>query len=294
MTGVLNIDKPGGITSHDVVSHVRKHTNQRRVGHAGTLDPFATGVLIVAVGSATRLIEYTRDLPKTYHTTFTLGAKSDTDDRTGEITPSNKTSHPTITDIKTSLQKFVGTIKQTPPDYAALKVQGKKMYELARAGKDIHAKPRNVTVHAIKFLHYNYPQLKLEITCGSGTYIRAIARDLGQKLNTNAYVQELRRTAIGDFTLDTAMPLSDLTKDNIAEHLLSPKTLIAHMPKIELDKSQTIDFRQGKTITIQPQANIVAVYDTNQNLIGIGENKENALQPKKVLPELTATSLENI
>jgi len=199
-SGVLIIDKPIGITSHDVINQVRKLANTRQVGHAGTLDPFATGVLIVAVGSATRLLEYTGGLPKTYQAEITLGASSDTDDKTGKLTP-----HPNKKPIDRGVvdevvQSFAGPQEQIPPIYAAIKVEGKKLYEYARAGEKVPVKPRSIIIHDIKLTNYKHPNLTIETTVSSGTYIRALARDIGESLHTSAYTKNLRRTAIGTFT----------------------------------------------------------------------------------------------
>lgn len=236
INGVFNIDKPAGITSHDVVDQIRKITRERRVGHAGTLDPFATGVLVVGIGKATRLLAHARDLTKIYRTTFILGATSDTDDRTGTITPtpspaSAGTPPPAGGEIKQALQSFLGSIEQIPPAYSAVKVQGKKLYEIARySNAEALAKAaerkRTVVIHDMKVLHYEYPTLELDITCGSGTYIRAIARDLGKNLGVGAYVQTLRRTAIGHFTITNAIALNALTAENLADYVQVPEILL--------------------------------------------------------------------
>lgn len=288
MLGALNIDKPEGITSHDAVNQIRKLTGERRVGHGGTLDPFATGVLIVAIGKATRLLEYMRDLQKTYRTAFVLGATSDTDDTDGEITKTEitKTKQITKTEITNHLKQFIGEIEQIPPAYSAVKIQGQKLYEIARAGKSAAAKPRRVTVYDIKFVRYEYPELELEITCGSGTYIRAIARDLGKNLGIGGYAKELRRTQIGAFSAENSVPLDKLTKENIAEHILPPETLVTHLPRIELQADQIKDFKQGKAIAMtryeHSPTRPLAVFSADQ-LIGIGTVTDNHLQPDKVL-----------
>lgn len=289
MFGVLNIDKPVDMTSHDVVDYVRKLTGERRVGHGGTLDPFATGVLVVAIGKATRLLEYTRALRKTYHAVCMLGATSDTDDRTGKISKfkAQHTKQIPKLNIQTILKQFTGEIEQTPPAYSAVKIQGKKMYELARSGTQVDAKSRHVTVYDIKLLHYKYPELELEITCGSGTYIRAIARDLGKNLGTGGYAKSLRRLAIGDFTAEDAVPLTGLVATNMATHLLPPEGLVSHLPHITLTESQLHGFQQGKQIaSIQPSQSTkqpTAIFDEAKNLVGTGIFTDGHLQPKKVL-----------
>jgi len=217
MSGFILYDKPAGITSHDVVDRVRRQTGQRCVGHAGTLDPFATGLLIVGVGrEATREFPKLVGLDKIYEATFVLGATSDTDDRTGNITPVPPTEPLTHKRMEETLKQFVGEISQIPPDYSAIKINGQKMYEAAREGKPLEAAPRKVTIYAIDLLSSHLllatspsllatlPSLLLRIHCSSGTYIRAIARDLGRALGTGGYVEELRRTHIGPFSIESA------------------------------------------------------------------------------------------
>lgn len=220
-SGFLLIDKPAGMTSHDVVDAVRRVTGIRRVGHAGTLDPFATGLLLIAVGSGatTRIAQFV-GLDKVYEATFVLGATSTTDDPEGVIT---KTPNPPTVSpdhLQSTLQSFVGQIEQIPPQYSAIKIHGKKMYELAREGKVIEAKPRTIIIHELSITEPitqlpHYPiTLKIRIHCGSGTYIRAIARDLGTKLGVGGYVSQLRRTAIGPFSINQAVTLEQLERSD--------------------------------------------------------------------------------
>lgn len=209
MHGFILYDKPEGLTSHDVVNRIRKQTNEKRVGHAGTLDPFATGLLIIGVGrEATREFSKLVGLDKTYEATFVLGASSDTDDKTGTITPIPFSKSITQEQIETALKQFIGDITQIPPAYSAIKIGGKKMYEAARAGKPLEAKPRRVTIFSISpRLHDSTtPRLSLSIHCSSGTYIRALARDLGKTLGTGGYVETLRRTHIGSYAIEEADP----------------------------------------------------------------------------------------
>ncbi len=216
MEGFLFIDKPAGLTSHDVVDRVRHLTGEKRVGHAGTLDPFATGLLIVGVGrNATREMQKLVGLDKTYEAVFVLGATSDTDDRTGVITPAPTKPLPLAKgELEGVLSQFIGEISQIPPTYSAIKIGGKKMYEEARKGKPMEAKARLVNIHTfeIRPLGPIGPTVKLEakITCSSGTYIRSLARDLGQALGGGGYVEQLRRTSIGPFSIQEAHTLPAL------------------------------------------------------------------------------------
>ncbi len=225
MIGFLLIDKPTGITSHDVVDCVRRLTLERRVGHAGTLDPFATGLLIVGVGrEATREMLKLVGLDKTYEAVFVLGASSDTDDVTGKIEVDKGGQGWTREDIQKALQTFVGEIEQIPPAYSAIKIGGKKMYEQARAGKPMEAEPRRVRIYSAEIASASQAGLAMTvgvtIHCSSGTYIRAIARDLGQKLGTGGYVQTLRRTRIGSIQIEQSATLESLKHDGAQSHLI--------------------------------------------------------------------------
>jgi tRNA pseudouridine55 synthase len=226
MSGFLLIDKPEGPTSHDIVDDVRKTTGERRVGHAGTLDPFASGLLIVGVGrEATRKMQKLVGLDKTYDAIFVLGASSDTDDKTGKITLVPPQEPLTQGRVQEAIKQFIGEIEQTPPAYSAIKIGGKKMYEAAREGKPMEAKARKVTIYSISEVQFipstssgnkldgiEWVVISLTIHCSSGTYIRAIARDLGQTLGTGGYVESLRRTKIGPFDIfecsESIIPIS--------------------------------------------------------------------------------------
>ncbi len=304
LIGALNINKSAHITSHDVVYEVRKIINNKsiKVGHAGTLDPFATGVLLVLIGPANRLMEYIHLLPKTYQTEITLGAASDTDDLTGKITKAKNQNKISKAKIQKTLKSFIGSIQQTPPIYSAKKVAGKKLYELARAGQINTAlakagdRTQTITIHSIDILQYEYPILKLEVTCGSGTYIRSLARDIGISLHTNAYVSKLIRTAIGpvkqfsdqQFIIKNSTQLNQLTNKNLISHLLPPEKLVAHLPSVTLSKNNVAQLINGQKIewgTKLPTNKPLALFDQKNSIIGIGSyNAENALlSPNKIL-----------
>ncbi|MBI2057629.1 MAG: tRNA pseudouridine(55) synthase TruB [Candidatus Yanofskybacteria bacterium] len=212
--GIYNIFKPPGPTSHDIVNLVRKISGEKRVGHAGTLDPFAEGVLIVAVGR-----EYTKKMGqllkqnKTYRAAIRLGASSDTHDLTGRIVLSENYVKPAKKDIFSALKKFTGEIIQTPPSFSAVKVKGKKAYELARKGATPKLKPRKVKIYYIKILKYKWPFLEIETKVSSGTYIRAIARDLGEVLKTGGYLEKLIRTKVGRYNIGKSVKLDRLIKN---------------------------------------------------------------------------------
>jgi tRNA pseudouridine55 synthase len=208
----LLIDKPKGITSHDVVNRVRKITGVKRVGHGGTLDPNATGLLIVAVGRefTKQLSDIAHNTQKIYEAEIRLGETRDTDDVDGEVTSTNQTIIPTKEEIEAHLQSFLGQQEQLPPQYSALKVKGKAAYAIARKGQTVALKPRTVTIYSIELLQYGYPIVKITLEVSSGTYIRAIARDLGEKLGCGAYLKELRRTKIGEYHITNALTLEKL------------------------------------------------------------------------------------
>ena len=233
LSGFLLINKPVGITSHDVVDRLRRVTSEKRIGHSGTLDPFATGLLIVGVGrDATKRLGELQKLPKTYRATLMLGATSDTGDRTGTITPfaviashseaihdrsgiatvaMGSLAMTTVTDV---LKKFTGELQQIPPMYSAKKIAGKKLYELARAGKTVDRKPVSITITRLDLLRYESPVLEIEVDCSSGTYIRTLAEDIGAALGCGAYAQELERLAIGSYHLNNAAKLDMITEQN--------------------------------------------------------------------------------
>ena len=209
---ILFINKPAGPTSHDIVDKVRRLTGERRVGHAGTLDPFAEGLLIVLVGrEATKRQSEFMKLTKEYIATLHLGAETDTQDLTGKPIkskfppPKNNSQIPSLKTVQSILKNFKGEIDQVPPVYSAIKIKGKKAYELARRGEKVELKPRKIKIYDIKILDYKWPLLELKIKCSSGTYIRSLARDIGRTLNTGAYLEKLVRTKIGRYKLKDAI-----------------------------------------------------------------------------------------
>jgi tRNA pseudouridine55 synthase len=212
ISGILNIDKPQGWTSHDVVAKVRRLSGQKRVGHAGTLDPLATGVLLVCLGQATRVSEYLMRGRKVYRAAVHLGLSTDTYDRDGQVTARAREVNVTLSRLEEALSAFVGRIEQTPPMYSALKHQGTPLYKLARQGKTVERKPRIIEIHHIKLLDWSSPVLTIEVSCSPGTYLRSLAHDLGQQLGCGAHLSSLTRLASGHFTLDEAISLDVLSK----------------------------------------------------------------------------------
>lgn len=209
MDEFILINKPIGWTSHDVVGYLRKQFPKgTKVGHSGTLDPFASGLLIVGVGrGATKRLDEFKNLPKTYEAILFLGATSDTQDKDGVITLTNIDKKYTREEIEKVLQKFIGPQLQTPPMYSAKKINGQKLYDLARKGIEVERKPNEIEIYNIELLSYDYPRLKIRVDCSTGTYIRTLAHDIGQQLGCGAYCEELTRTRIGEHTLDNAQEI---------------------------------------------------------------------------------------
>lgn len=239
--GFLTIDKPAGMTSHDVVARVRRLARQKRVGHGGTLDPAATGVLPIGLGEATRLLEYLVEGRKGYLATIELGRTTTTDDAEGETLAERPVPPLTAEQLREVLAPFTGTIMQVPPMYSAIQVDGRRMYDLARRGAASELAARPVEIDAITLLEWQPPRLTIEVSCGKGTYIRAIARDLGAALGCGAHLASLRRTAVGPLSLATAVPLATLEHepDALQQHLLPPEAAVGHLRRLDLDEEAT-------------------------------------------------------
>lgn len=224
MDGILLVDKPAGISSFGVVARVRKiiSTNtgkKAKVGHAGTLDPFATGLLIILCGKATKQADTFLKLDKSYHAILKLGQESTTADPEGEITDVDS-KIPEITEVNSVIQRFSGEIEQTPPIFSAIKVNGQRAYSLARKGLPVELKPRKTTIYEFTDIDYNYPLLSFGVSVSSGTYIRSLAVDIGKDLGVGAYLKELRRTSIGDYKIENSCSLDDIDTSNIGDRLI--------------------------------------------------------------------------
>lgn len=246
--GLLVIDKPKGITSRDVVNRLQEaFPPGTRVGHTGTLDPLATGVLVICVGPATRLGEYVQRMDKAYQARLRLGAQSDTDDTEGTIETIAVSELPQKESVIQAMQTFVGEILQTPPAFSAAKVTGRRAYDLARAGRDFTLSPRTVHVYGLDLLSYDYPWLDVEVRCGKGTYIRSLARDLGKHLGCGALVENLRRTRVGVFGLSQAHPLETASLE-LSKQLLPLAWAVAELPRLNLPAAEIAHIRQGRRV----------------------------------------------
>lgn len=248
LSGLLNINKPHDVTSRDVVNHVQQLVRPAKAGHAGTLDPLATGVLVVCVGSATRLIEYVQEQPKTYLATFLLGRESETEDIESPSVELVDPPQPSRSEIDAALPQFLGQILQRPPAYSALKVRGKRAYSLARRGQVVELAPRPIVIHRLVVRDYAYPQLSLEVECGSGTYIRSLGRDIAVALGTGAVMSELVRTTIGPFTLTDACSLPELTNETMAHLIQPPLRAVAHYPRLQLGPAEIENLGHGRPV----------------------------------------------
>jgi tRNA pseudouridine55 synthase len=271
MFGLLNVNKPAGITSRDVVNRVQRLVHPHKVGHAGTLDPLATGVLVVAIGPATRLVEYVQRMPKTYRGTFLLGRTSDTEGIEGTVRELADPPRPTTKEIQTAIERLVGTIDQVPPAYSALKLDGERAYDLARRGQAVELESRPVEIYSLALVSHSYPELTLLVQCGSGTYIRSLGRDLARSLGSDAVMLALRREAIGPFAIDTAVDGNSLTVATIQSHLLSPLIAVSQLPRIDVSADEARRLAMGQTIDNRwgrPEGEITAV-GPRQDLIAI-------------------------
>lgn len=285
--GFLNIYKPKGLTSHDVVARLRKITKVRQIGHTGTLDPFATGVLPICIGKATRLIEYLDD-DKEYLATVQFGKNTATYDLEGEITATFD-KKVTEEDVKNALKDFEGEISQIPPIYSAIKVNGKKLYDYARQGQDIEIKPRKVTISKIELKEFDKTSqsAKITVACSKGTYIRSIAYDLGAKLGCGGYLTALERTKAGKFQVNTAIKLEDLTEvSQIVENLINPLDML-NIPIHNLSENEREKVSHGMSICNSdfPDSDIV-ILSYGGRIYAIGKVEQNKILVKKVFEVL--------
>ncbi len=281
MFGFLNIYKPKGMTSHDVVSVLRKITKIKQIGHTGTLDPFAEGVLPICIGKATRLIEYLAD-EKAYIGTIQFGSATTTYDIEGEITI---TSSKEISkdDIEKALLNFQGEIEQLPPIYSAIKVDGKKLYEYARKGEEVEIKPRKICINEIKLLNFdkNSNQAEIYIDCSKGTYIRSFANDLGENLGVFGHLIKLVRVKAGDFNIENSIKLEELkSQKDVSDNLIYPLEKLNY-PKIELNQKEFEKISHGMKIEYNIQNGIIILTYENQ-LIAMAEVNQNIIKPLKV------------
>jgi len=282
--GVLLIDKPAGITSFDVIRKLRKITNIRKIGHTGTLDPFADGLLPVCVGKATKIVKYLSDKDKEYLVKIRLGKRTDTGDIDGKLI-----AEKTVPDL--NLEKITGIIpemlalkEQIPSRFSAIKINGKRAYELARQNKEIDIETRPIRIFSFEISKLELPDISYKTKVSKGTYIRVLSETYAEKLGTIAYTTELRRTMIGILKIEDAISLDKITTGNWLEYLKPLPEILSDFPKIELDSNKILDFKNGKFISYQKDdEKDVMVIDENQNCLGFADMIKGNLKPKIVM-----------
>lgn len=282
MFGFININKPKGMTSHDVVAILRRVTKIKQIGHTGTLDPFATGVLPICIGKATRLIEYLND-EKAYIATIQFGSNTDTYDIDGQVTQIfNKKI--TRSNLETVLCNFQGEIEQIPPIYSAIKVNGKKLYEYARKGEEIQIQPRKINITELTLINFNenLQTAELKVKCSAGTYIRSLAFDIGKILETGAHLIALERIQAGNFTLDKSCSLENITLETVQENLINPIKILPQK-QIEVEENELPQIKNGIALKnkISPNGETVLLTYGN-NICAVGFSEDNIISLKKV------------
>jgi len=287
VSGVLVVDKPVRLTSHDVVQIVRRGTGIRRAGHTGTLDPRASGVLVVLLGPAVRLSEFVSAEDKRYQATIHLGSSTDTYDAEGVVDGPDKEININQAEFEELLKSFEGEIEQTPPAYSAVKVKGKKAYELARKGEKVELEPRLIQVHSLELLEWALPDVVVDVHCSSGTYVRSLANDIGEQLGVGAHLTGLRRSKSGHFTLKDAVSMRQLRDDfengTWANSLIPSAEALGEWPTIELDEKQLKLVINGNRIPAEASMpDLIRAISEQGELVAILKKDGEEWQPKKV------------
>ena len=290
MNGVINVFKNTGMTSFDVVRRIKKIAKTGKVGHTGTLDPEASGVLPICIGRATKIIDYIMDSDKVYEVEFKLGLKTTTYDLEGEVVDRRDTSNLTEEEIITVVKSFVGEYSQVPPMYSALKQNGVRLYELARKGIEVEREGRLINIKSIEDIQVNNPIVKMKVTCTKGTYIRSLCFDIGEKLEVFAVMTKLKRSKTSKFSEEEAINIEDLTEDNINDYLISIEEALNSFDKITINNNYSkllingvnvYDKRLTRDKTIINK--LYRVYDEDNNFIGLGKNDGKGFKIEKLL-----------
>lgn len=289
MNGILNVLKPPGMTSHDVVSYIRKITGIKKVGHTGTLDPGAAGVLPICIGKSTKIVDFLMNDKKTYICELKFGNKTDTYDKYGSFIYDEDKNIEDIqlNDILRALESFKGEIIQKPPVYSAIKIAGKRAYDLAREGIDVEVPLRRVTIYDIKILNYEMPYLMLKIECSKGTYVRSICNDIGDILKCGAYMNFLIRTGTGFFNIENSCILQNIDKNNVKEYVISPDKAL-NMKSVYVDKVHEAKVLNGNEIRINSSIDarddeLLRIYIEPDRFIGIGRVSRGLLKIDKLI-----------
>jgi len=283
LLGILLVNKPLGISSHDVVNEIRRRFGTKRVGHAGTLDPLATGVLVVAIGPATRFLQYLPLEPKRYLAHITFGKETETYDREGAVV----SEAPVPDDLSQRLEevrpRFLGLIKQVPPMYSAVKVGGKRLYHYARSGQEVIRDPRTVHISCFDIVSSEATSVRAVVECSGGTYIRTFAHDLGQAIGCGAHLSGLVREGVGRFALCDTVPMNEASSSD----LIPLSTALPPMPICQLSEEETKHVREGRQIriSVEPNNNLVALADPNGSVFSVARLLGNVVQPECVIPE---------
>ena len=289
MDGIVNVMKPAGMTSHDVVARLRRVYHTKKVGHTGTLDPDAVGVLPVCVGQATRLVEYFTEKDKTYKVIMQFGTETNTQDASGEVTVTTELPSLSKAEFVALTEQFIGEIQQIPPMYSAIKKDGQPLYKLARQGVEVEVEPRPVVIHGIKVLMYNKESAMLEVHCGKGTYIRTLCQDLGRACGSSAHMTYLMRLSSGMFTIADAVPLARLEQSDTPEQFLQDmNTCLGEMPSVvAVDAKMTERIVNGlsqkaRGAELLPEGTVCRAVAEQGTLLAIGTVTNQAFQPNKV------------
>lgn len=288
MIGLLNIDKPPGLTSRDVVNRVQRLVRPVKVGHAGTLDPLATGVLLICLGAATRLVPYIHRYSKTYVAELLFGFRSESHDVESELVPVIGAATPTAERIRATLPQFLGRTLQTPPAHSAVKVQGRPAYKLARRGEQVELAPREIEITRLELLDLQDGRATLELECSSGTYVRSLCRDVGEALGTGGVMSQLRRTRIGPFSVEQGLGYRELTAPVIAARIEPPVRAVEMLPVETISDAEVVQLQHGRRLTRNPglaARTEVALRDSQGVLIAIAEALDSGdLAPRLVFP----------
>jgi tRNA pseudouridine55 synthase len=278
VNGIVVVDKPAGMTSHDVVDRVRKVFGTKKVGHGGTLDPDATGVLVLAVGYATRFIDYTRDAPKSYEAIATLGVATTTQDSSGEVVQERPVDV-TEDEVRSALKRFEGAIQQLPPMVSAVKIGGERLYRKARRGEDVERPARTVTIHSLELVSFDGRAAELGVACSGGTYVRTLIHDLGEELGCGAHMSSLRRTATGGFALADAIALEDLGP----QHLRPLRDALASLDSVVVTDDEARQVATGRKLPARTSSEGPIAILHDDEVIAVYRNHGDELVPEKVL-----------
>ena len=287
--GLIPIDKPTGPTSHDIVARGRRALGIRRIGHSGTLDPFASGLLLLLVGGATRLAEYLAPLPKEYVARARLGVRTSTDDPEGEVVAESDAWRGLSREaVEMALEPLRGEIAQTPPVYSAKKVAGQPAHRRVRAGEEVVLEPARVVVHELTIEDFDLPWVTLRVRCSTGTYIRALARDLGEALGVGAHLAELRRTRIGPFRVEDALPPGELDhQESVNRALVSPLDALGHLERVDIDEESAARVRMGQFLAAEAYGLLaeepLLALSCEGELVAVASVTEGRIRPRKVM-----------